>query len=37
MPDEITIEQVDLENDDHVTEAVELIARFSEELGTPLD
>jgi ribosomal protein S18 acetylase RimI-like enzyme len=37
MPDEITIEQVDLESDDHVAEAIELIARFAEELGAPLD
>ena len=37
MPDEITIEQVDLQNDNHVAEAIELIARFADELGTPLD
>ena len=37
MPNEITIEQIDLENADHVAEAIDLVARFAEELGAPLD
>lgn len=37
MTSEIVIEHIDLARDDHVAEAVELVAQFAEELGAPLD